>query len=143
MTVLERLKTLTAVQRVPRAQPKPPRVTPLDRVLARRVRDREDRERLAEWARRVKDRDRWKDRKTGRRVYPTRQVDPLRAEAHHIEPKADRRVRYDVRNGLCLSLAVHEAVETGNYRIEGTRWFTAGGQRYIDGRYPVIFVRVR
>ena len=49
--------------------------------------------------------------------------------------------RYDVRNGLCLSLATHDAVTRGQLTIEGTAWFTVQGCRYIDGTAPVIFVR--
>jgi hypothetical protein len=56
-------------------------------------------------------------------------------------PKSDRAVRYDVRNGICLSLATHLAVETGRLRIEGTAWFVKNGVTYIDGTAPVRFVR--
>jgi len=33
-------------------------------------------------------------------------------------------------------------VTTHHYRIEGTRFFTVGGQRYINCDYPVTFVRL-
>jgi len=89
----------------------------------------------------VKDRDRWTDRKTGKRVRRTAALDPDRAEAHHIEAKDDRAVRYDVRNGITLSLATHLAVELHQLRIEGTHWFTVGGCRYVDATFPVTFVR--
>jgi len=90
----------------------------------------------------VKTRDQWKDRKTGRRVLSTRSLDPDRAEAHHVVAKADHAVRYDVRNGLTLSLASHLAVEQGQYRIEGTVFFRKDGATYIDARFPVVFVRL-
>jgi hypothetical protein len=83
----------------------------------------------------------WKDRKTGVRVRRTRDLDPLRAEAHHIESKDNPDTRYDVRNGVTLSLATHEAVTHNRLTIEGTVWFRKNGCRYIDGTYPVTFGR--
>ncbi len=71
----------------------------------------------------------------------TRGLDPDRAEAHHLVSRDDHVVRYDIRNGICLSLATHQAVELNRYRIEGTVWFRKGGSRYIDATYPVTFVR--
>jgi hypothetical protein len=104
----------------------------LDRAIASKAARLADRKLLETWARQVKDRDRWIDRKTGVKVRSTRQLDPLRAEAHHLVSKDDHAVRYDVRNGICLSLQTHLQVTLGRYRIEGTRWFRKGGARYID-----------
>lgn len=115
--------------------------TKLDRAVASKAARLLDAKRLRIWARAVKERDRWIDRKTGQRVRATRQLDPLRAEAHHIESKDDPAVRYDVRNGLCVSLATHEALTHHRLRIEGTAWFRVKGCRYIDATYPVLFVR--
>jgi hypothetical protein len=89
----------------------------------------------------VKERDCWKDRRTGHIVRSTRTLDPCRAEAHHIISKDDRAVRYDVRNGICLSLETHDLVERHVLRIEGTAWFEVDGVRYIDATHPVRFVR--
>ncbi len=114
----------------------------LERAVARKAARLEDARKLREWAAAVKDRDSWKDRKTGVNVRSTRDLDPLRAEAHHIEPRANRDVRYDVRNGICLSFATHYAIEHGWLRIEGTVFFRKAGSRYIDGTFPVYFVRV-
>jgi hypothetical protein len=115
--------------------------TKLSRAIASKAARLADRQLLEAWARQVKDRDRWIDRKTGIKVRSTRQLDPLRAEAHHLVSKDDRAVRYDVRNGICLSLATHLQVTLGRYRIEGTVFFRTKGARYIDGTYPVTFVR--
>lgn len=54
-------------------------------------------------------------------------------------------MRYDVRNGLCLSYATHDAVERNKLRIVGTRWFKVRGiiPRYIDATYPVKFEVVK
>jgi hypothetical protein len=116
--------------------------TKLDRAIASKAARLLDAQLLRVWARAVKDRDLWKDRKTGRAVRSTRTLDPDRAESHHIVSKDDRAVRYDVRNGLCLSFATHEDVEHNRYRIEGTAWFRKGGCRYIDATYAVTFVRL-
>jgi hypothetical protein len=135
------LPTLAQLQAVRRATRKDQLETRLDRAIAHKAVRLEDAKQLRIWATAVKDRDHWKDRKTGRRVHSTRTLDPDRAEAHHIESKDDHAVRYDVRNGLCLSFASHEAVTHGVYRIEGTVFFTVNGSRYIDGTHPVNFVR--
>lgn len=141
MRRLDRLTTLAAVNAVPHATPKHALETQLDRAIANKAARLLDVAKLKIWARAVKNRDEWKDRKTGVRVLSTRSLDPLRAESHHIVSRDDRAVRYDVRNGLCLSLATHLAVTLGQYRIEGTAWFTVKGARYIDATAPVTFVR--
>jgi len=115
--------------------------TKLDRAIANKAARLADKKALEVWSRAVKDRDRWTDRKTGVKVRSTRQLDPLRAEAHHLVSKDDKAVRYDVRNGICVSLQTHLQVTLGRYRIEGTVFFRKGGARYIDGTYPVHFVR--
>jgi hypothetical protein len=114
----------------------------LARAIAGKAARLEDKKQLRIWADAVKDRDRWTDRKTGVRVRKTRQLDPLRAEAHHIEPKENPDTRYDIRNGITLALHTHELVTHNHYRIEGTVWFYVRGRKYIDGTYPVLFVRI-
>jgi hypothetical protein len=139
---LDRLRTLAEVNAVPHATRKDQLDSKLDRAIASKAARLRDVQQLRVWARAVKDRDRWQDRKTGHQVLATRQLDPRRAEAHHIASKDDRAVRYDVRNGICLSFATHFAIERHELRIEGTRWFTVGGARYIDATYAVYFVRL-
>jgi len=114
----------------------------LERAIAKKTARLADARKLRVWAHAVKTRDLWKDRKTGQRVRSTRQLDPLRAEAHHIVSKDDHAVRYDVRNGVTLSLATHAQVQQHRYRIEGTVFFRKGGCRYVDATFPVIFVRL-
>lgn len=133
---LAQLRTLADSVK-PRAIPKP--YTKLARAISRKAARLDDAKQLRLWARAVKERDRWKDRKTGMRVRSTRDLDPLRAESHHIEPKENRAVRYDVRNGVTLSFQTHYLIETNQLRIVGTRWFTVKGQRYIDATFPVTF----
>jgi hypothetical protein len=115
--------------------------TKLARAVASKAARLLDKRKLEVWARAVKDRDRWLDRKTGIRVHSTKQLDPLRAEAHHIEPKEDHAVRYDVRNGVTLAFVTHQAVELNQLQIEGTKFFRKNGVKYIDGTHAVNFVR--
>lgn len=136
---LAQLRTLGDVQRRPRAVRKRDLPTKLDRAIASKAARLLDKRKLDVWAAAVKTRDRWKDRRTGYRVHSTKQLDPLRAEAHHIASKDDRAVRYDPRNGVTLSLESHELVERNILTIVGTKWFTKRGTRYIDGRARVIF----
>ncbi len=140
MSRLEQLRTLADAHAVPRAIPKP--CTKLERAIANKQRRLEDARKLAAWSLAVKTRDHWKDRKTGVIVRSTRQLDPLRAEAHHIEPKENKALRYDVRNGLTLSFFTHFLVTHRKLRIEGTVFFYVGGCKYINGNFPVVFVRV-
>ena len=121
-----------------RSFPKPS--TRLSRAIAKKDARLFDAKQLRAWAAAVKQRDQWRDRKTGVRLLRCLDLDPLRAEAHHVVSRADPAVRYDVRNGITLSLASHDAVERGIYRIEGTAWFRVGGVSYIDASAPVTFV---
>lgn len=120
----------------------PKRSTKLTRAIAAKAARRADTQRLVAWALAVKERDCWRDRHTGVRVFRTRSLDPLRAEAHHIVAKDDQAVRYDVRNGVCLSLATHEAVELHQLRIVGTVFFVVGGRSYINATFAVTFEKV-
>lgn len=142
MRTIADLPTLAEQQATPRATPKHKLETKLDRAIANKDARLLDAKKLREWAAAVKTRDQWKDRKTGVRLRRCLELDPLRAEAHHIEPRANKVTRYDIRNGLTLSYELHARVERGEYRIDGTAWFTgADGCRYIDGTAPVLFVR--
>ncbi len=136
------LGTLGEAQTRRRATPKHELSTKLDRAITRKVDRLKDAKQLRAWALAVKVRDRWIDRKTGERLRSTRDLDPLRAEAHHVVSKDDLVVRCDVRNGICLSFATHEAIERNQLRIVGTVWFVEQGTRYIDAGEPVIFERV-
>ena len=138
---LGQLRTLAEMHARPRAVPKPN--TRLERAIDRKAARLLDATKLRKWASAVKDRDQWRDRKSGVKVRSPRDLDPLRAEAHHLEPKSNKLLRYDIRNGITLSFEHHFDVEHYRYRIEGTVWFVAeNGCRYIDGTYPVIFVRL-
>lgn len=131
------LPTLAEMQATRRATPKHALPTKLDRAVAKKAAERADEQQLAAWALAVKVRDEWKDRKTGKRVKRTRDLDPLRAEAHHIEPRENLDTRYDVRNGITLAFETHDAVERNKLQIIGTKFFRKNGRRYIDATHPV------
>lgn len=141
MRRIEDLPTLDQVNAVPHATPKHLLETKLDRAIASKAERLLDERKLRAWALAVKHRDQWKDQKTGKRVRKCLELDPDRAEAHHIEPKSNWTTRYDIRNGVTLSYENHARVERGDYRIDGTAWFVIDGVRYIDATAPVIFVR--
>jgi len=140
MAPFDDLHTLAQVNAVPHATPKRELETKLDRAIANKSARLLDERELRRWSLAVRNRDQWTDRKTLERLHRRLDLDPLRAEAHHVVEKDDWAVRYDIRNGLCLSLATHERV--GLYRIEGTAWFTVGGATYIDCTARVIWVRL-
>ncbi len=135
------LPTLAEVNARPHATPKHELETKLDRAIISLERRRLDEQMLRAWSFAVKQRDGWRDRKDGKRVRRCVELHPRRAEAHHLEPKANPVTRHDVRNGITLSYENHARVERGEYRIEGTKWFEIGGHRYIDATAPIIFVR--
>lgn len=140
MLPIDKLPTLADSQAVPRATPKPN--TRLDRAIAKKAARLMDEKLLRKWALDVKTRDRWKDRKTGQRVTRTLSLNPDRAEAHHVVSRDDHAVRYDIRNGICVSALTHDALTRGQLAIEGTAWFRKGGVKYIDATAPVYFVRL-
>lgn len=136
------IRTMAEVNAQRRATPKHELPTKLDRAVEKKAADRKDEQQLAAWSLAVKVRDLWTCRKTGKRLKRTRQLDPLRAEAHHIVSRSDEAVRYDIRNGVALSYEVHEAVERNTLQIVGTRFFVKNGQKYINGNFPVRFKEI-
>lgn len=142
MRHLEHLGTLVEAQNVRRAVPKHALATKLDRAVAKKIARQMDEKQLAAWALAVKERDGWKDRYTDKKVKRTMDLDPLRGESHHCEPRENEDTRYDVRNGLCLSFETHDAVERHRLLIVGTKYFSLNGKRYIDCTYPVRFRKV-
>lgn len=89
----------------------------------------------------VKDRDLWKDRKTG--VWVTVLGNPIRCARQRITsiPATIRPCATTSGMGWCLSFANHKEVTHHRLRIEGTFWFRKGGARYTEVTYHVLFVR--
>lgn len=114
----------------------------IDRAEDHKAEQAKDKRLLAQWAKAVKARDKWRDRKTGFRVVQTLELVPNRAEAHHVEPRSNYDTRYDVRNGLTLSFETHDKVEHNELKIIGTKFFIVNGKKYIDCTHKVRFVKV-
>lgn len=142
------LPTLAEMRSRPMAVPKfthdhavakPGVATKLERAKAKETARNKDRAAMQRWATKVKKRDEWLDRHDGQPVLKTSVLCPRRAEAHHIEPRGNKDVRFDVRNGICLSYEVHDRVERNELTIVGTRYFEVNGRRYIDATHKVKF----
>lgn len=105
--------------------------------------DRVKADKLAEaaWKKDVWARDKGKDRYTGKKVTATLTLAPNRGERHHLAGKADKRVRWDRRNGIRLALSTHQQVERNELRIVGTVFFHVDGHQYINADFPVRFER--
>jgi hypothetical protein len=143
--ITRRLPTLAERGRC--ATPKYLVPTKADRARDKEKARRKDDRKLTQWARDVKRLDDWTDRYTLRFVKPVGRgvsvTHPDAGHAHHIEPRENWDVRYDVRNGITLSFTTHDKVERGKLRIVGTKFFTVNGRKYINGREPVKFEVVK
>lgn len=111
---------------------------------ARADRDADDKKKLAIWRDLVFALDKFTCRCCGCRVTRTLRRQPDRAEAHHVVGRADKAVRYDVRNGITLCHACHRRV-TGMVKdklvIIGSAFFhvTDSAVRYLNARQHVDF----
>lgn len=123
------LETLAQRNATPRAEAKP---TKEDRAKTNAKADRTDANNLDVWKKSVRLREKGRSRLTGKLLEVTLAPIPDRGEAHHIKSRTDKRVRYDRRNGVYLSLVEHDRAGRGLLRIEGTQFFEIDGQRYID-----------
>ena len=96
------------------------------------------------WKARVFQRDKGICRCCGRKVKKTLEHVPQRAEAHHLKTRADKSVRYDVRNGILVCLfPCHEGITTGKIAVtQAARlMFVVDGKSYINGSEAVTFKR--
>src|ERR1051325_8120855 len=98
-----KLPTMAEVNAVRRATPKHQIPTKVERVKEKRSADAEDRRKLAQWSKAVRERDQHVDRFDGNPVLKTLDAHPRRGEAHHVEPRSNRDVHSDVRNGNTLA----------------------------------------
>lgn len=113
------------------------------RLAARIKQDKDEAAAEKQWKADVWARDKGKCRKTGIKLLKTLRLDPKRGERHHIAGRADRRVRWDPRAAILVSLEVHQQLTQHKLRIVGTKFFEVDGKRYIDATYPVLFEAVK
>lgn len=101
--------------------------------------DKQDTRKLEVWRGLVYARDKFTCRCCGVKVIRTLNLDPKRAEAHHVKRRDELAVRYDVRNGLTLCLSCHQKVTHYLLRIIATKFFMKGKTRYVNASAPVMF----
>lgn len=121
------------------AQPKHAASSRLD---TRTQDDRIDHARLAHWRCAVRARDQV-SRYSRTRVVVTIRLQHNQAQCHHIAGRAEKAVRYDVRNGILLNAVEHEAVERGSLQLLGTRFFDEAGKTYLNADFPVFVLKWR
>lgn len=122
--------------------PQPKGVSRLEQKI---LRERAEFLQREHWKRAVWDRDEGKCRSCGVRCVKVRELHPRRGECHHVEPRANRATRWNLRNGLLVCAGCHQRI-TGAVNdklvIQGDHYFTVGGQRYLDASWPVRFMEV-
>lgn len=76
-----------------------------------------------------------------RKVVPQLALAPERLEVHHIAGRADRAVRWDVRNGVVLCCECHEKITKHVIAIlqAAKHLFTVGLKTYINANKPLTF----
>lgn len=111
--------------------------------------DKDDQQLLKAWRRKVWKRDEATCRCCGKNVIKTLENLPERGECHHIEGRATKATRYDVRNGaLICNSPCHERVTgaVGGHKllIVGRRFFHVDGspEEYIDATFTLTFKRI-
>ena len=112
------------------------------RLEKRKQDDRIDAAKLDKWRKEIHARDGNRCRYSKVKVERTLRLQPNRCECHHIEPRSNKAVRYDRRNGVQLSYLVHERIERGDLQLVGSRFFRADDDElYIDADAPIFVFR--
>src|SRR5262245_9951256 len=92
----------------------------------------------------VRERDKMLCRRCGRRTRITIELDPLRAEVHHIHGRLGN-LRHEDRCALLLCLSCHSkctGVVDEKWIIVGTKFVEIDGHPRVDARAKVKFERV-
>jgi hypothetical protein len=107
--------------------------------------EKEDDKALEKWRIACRKRDRNRCRVCGRKVEVTLKRIPKRAECHHIEPRANKALRHDVRNGLTVHLSCHELLQRRELVIvqDKAHLFTLepNGKVFWNADHPMEFKR--
>jgi len=136
--IFSKLPSAAEVNAKPHATPKHAMTT---RLHVKAAKDKDDEKKLEQWKKDVGIRDKWTCRVCGIKTVKTMELDPKRGEAHHIAGRADKAVRYDVRNGLHCCLACHQKFTLGKLFISQIAkfLFKVGQKTYINGSKQVTF----
>jgi hypothetical protein len=98
----------------------------------------------AQFKKTVRDRDRMRCRRCGRKVKVCTERDPLRAEVHHIHGRLGN-LRHEDRCAILTCASCHEKV-TGKVNerwiVVGTKFLAIDGVERVDARAPVRFERI-
>lgn len=107
------------------------------------AKDKTDDRELEAWRRAVRHRDEMKCRVCRKKLRVSLELVKNRAECHHIKGRADKAVRYDVRNGLLCCPKCHGLLEHNELVIVGQKkdLFTVDGARYINADCDLEFKR--
>lgn len=115
------------------------------RAQEKAEKDKDDEAALAQWRSACRRRDRNRCRVCGRKVVVTLEHTTKRAECHHIEPRANKALRHDRRNGLTVHLGCHELLQRRELVIvqDKAHLFTLepNGKHYWNADQPMEFRR--
>lgn len=75
---------------------------------------------------------------SGKKIARTIELRPDRAERHHLESRRNRSTRFDVRNGILVSLSTHQRFEAHELTvIAGQTFHAADGNQYWNADAPL------
>jgi len=116
-----------------------PQPKPASRLSVKSAARKDDRTQLSVWRNAIFKRDKGLCRCCGVKVIRCLELCDKRAECHHLEGRANKAVRYDVRNGVLLCAWCHESVERGKLRVEARESFVVGQRAYFNADLQLIF----
>ncbi len=94
--------------------------------------DRQDKAAEGRWKREIWKRDKHLCRCCDKHVEKSLDLMPNRGECHHLAGRADKSVRWDVRNGILTCHDCHEAIEHNEIAV-------LQGRTYLDGDKKLKF----
>lgn len=98
----------------------------------------------AQFKKAVRERDKMRCKRCGRKVKITMERDPLRAEVHHLHGRLGV-LRHEDRCAILVCGSCHEKLSgrvNERYIVVGTKFIEIEGQQRIDARAKVVFQRV-
>lgn len=103
--------------------------------------DRQDKADERRWKRDIWKRDKHVCRCCARHVEKSLDLKPTRGECHHLAGRADKAVRWDVRNGILTCHDCHEAIEHNEKVVlQAARFaFIEDGKTYLNGDKKLTF----
>lgn len=111
------------------------------RLDVKSAKDKDDEKQLDAWRKGLRLRAKGRCQHCGIKTVKTLALDPKRGEGHHLVGRADKALRYDLRNGLHLCLKCHTAITTGKLFVQqlAKHLFKLGDRTLVNGAKPVTF----